>query len=178
MRPAKGFLCAVCALAVLALAATAGAATRQVVFPIDDTFQDEFATEGCGFDVFVHVEGSVRIQLILDEGRNVVREVDTFVGSVTYYSDTGSFSFPLAQPAMLDYGEGAEIGSTATVKVVGLAGHVPGLISTDAGYILFTGTVTGFFEGVPDVEFSDLIVQYGNWNTSEDIITAICTALS
>jgi hypothetical protein len=180
MRPSKAFLSALCALAVLVLAATAGAATRVVSFPIDVTFQDEDFTEFCGFDVFIHVEGTVRATLVLDEEGDVVREIDTASATLTTFSDTGSFSFPLAQPVIFDYGEGAEIGSTATIKIVGLGGHVPGSIASDAGIIIGTGTVFDFSpEGIPIVDFDgEVTFEHGNSESGEDIGTAVCAALS
>ena len=125
MRPSKVFLCALCALAVLAMAATAEKASRVLTFPIHDTFQDEGFSEFCGFDVFIHIEGQTRVMLKVNREGGVVREVDTFSATLTTFSDTGSFSFPLAQPIMFDYGEGAEIGSTATIKIVGFGGMFP-----------------------------------------------------
>ena len=181
MRPVKAFLCALCVLAVLALAATAGAASRQVTFPVDDTFQDEYHSDVCGFDVFINIKGTARVTLVLDADGDVVREIDTFSGFVKYTSDTGSFSFPLAQPIIFDYGEGAEIGSTATIKLVGLSGHATGEIASDAGIIVLTGTVTGFDEvaGIPIVDFDgDVTFQHGNFEAGEDIDAAICAALS
>jgi hypothetical protein len=158
----------------------AAARSQQVTFPIDDTFTDEGASEACGFDVTVHIEGTVRVTLILDQDGNVVREIDTLQGgTLTYSSATGSFSFPTAQPIIFDYGEGAEVGSEATIQIVGLAGHVPGLIPSDAGLILLSGEVDGFDEfGIPLVDFQDLVVQHGNFESQERIFGAICAALS
>jgi hypothetical protein len=180
MRLSKAFLCALCALAVLAMAATAGAATRHLSFPVDDTFQDEGLTDLCGFDVFINIKGTARVQLFLDDAGNVVREIDTFSGFVTYTSDTGSFSFPLAQPITFDYGAGAEIGSTATIKLVGLSGHATGFIASDAGIIILTGTVVDFSpEGIPIVDFDgEVTFIHGNFESGEDIGEAICAALS
>jgi hypothetical protein len=180
MRPLKAFLCALSALAVLALAATAGASVQRVSFPVDDTFVDEYLTDVCGFEVTIHVEGTVRVLLKLDEEGDVVSEIDTFSGSLTFSSDTGSFSFPLAQPVFFDYGEGAEIGSTATIKVVGLFGHVPGFIPSDAGIIILTGTVVAFDEsGIPLVDFDgEVTFEHGNFQGGEEVDAAICAALS
>lgn len=180
MRPSKVFLCALCALAVLAMAATAGAASRVLTFPIDDTFQDEGFSEFCGFDVFIHVEGQTRVVLKVNQEGDVVREVDTFSATLTTFSDTGSFSFPLAQPIMFDYGEGAEIGSTATIKIVGFGGHVPGLIPSDAGIIILTGTVVDFSpEGIPIVDFNgEVTFEHGNEESGEAHGAAVCGALS
>ena len=180
MRPLKAFSCAFCALAVLALAATAGAASRHLSFPVDETFQDEFHSDVCGFDVFINIKGTARVQLLLDADGDVVKEIDTFSGFVTYTSDTGTFRFPLAQPIIFDYGEGAEIGSTATIKLVGLSGHATGHIASDAGIIILSGTVVDFDEfGIPIVDFDgEVTFQHGNFEAGEDIDAAICAALS
>jgi hypothetical protein len=167
-------------LVALAFAATAAARSQQMTFPIDDTFTDEGASEACGFDVTVHIEGTARVTLILDAEGNVLREIDTVQGgTVTYSSATGSFSFPLAQPIIFDYGEGAEVGSEVTIKVVGLFGHVPGFIPSDAGLLILTGEVIEFDEfGIPIVDFQDVVVEHGNHESEERIFGAICAALS
>jgi hypothetical protein len=59
--------------------------------------------------------------------------------------ENGSFSF-IAAPANFDYGSGATIGSTAIASFPGLQGHVPGLISSDAGLVRVSGTVVAFDE--------------------------------
>jgi hypothetical protein len=56
----------------------------------------------------INVKGTARATLFLDAEGDVVKEIDTFSGFVTYTSDTGTFRFPLAQPIIVDYGEGAE----------------------------------------------------------------------
>jgi hypothetical protein len=162
------------------LAATAGASVQRLSFPIDDTFQDEYHSDVCGFDVTIHIEGTARVLLTLDADGEVVNEIDTFSGFITYSSDTGSFSFPLTQPIMFDYGQGAEIGSTATIKIVGLFGHVPGLIPSDAGIVILSGTVVDFSpEGIPNVDFNgEVTFQRGNFEEGDRIDAAICTALS
>lgn len=166
-------------LVALALAATAAARSQQVTIPIDDTFQDELASEACGFDVTVHIEGTLLVTLILDQEGDIVREIDRFQGgTVTYSSATGSFSFP-TQTVIFDYGEGAEIGSEATIKIVGLFGHAPGFIPSDAGLLILTAEVTGFDEfGIPGVDPQDVLVQHGNFESEERILGAICAALS
>ena len=180
MRPSKVFLCALCALAVLAMAATAGAASRVLTFPIDDTFQDEGFSEFCGFDVFIHIEGQTRVVLKVNQEGGVVREVDTFSATLTTFSDTGSFSFPLAQPIMFDYGEGAEIGSTATIKIVGFGGHVPGSIPSGRGHHHCHGDGGRLLaEGIPIVDFNgEVTFEHGNEESGEAHGAAVCGALS
>jgi hypothetical protein len=180
MRLSKVFLWVLCPLAVLALAATAGASVQRFSFPIDDTFQDQGFSEFCGFDVFIHVEGKTRVLLKLDQKGDVVSELDTFTATLTTFSDTGSFSFPLAQPIRFNYGEGAEIGSTTTIKIVGFGGHVPGSVASDAGILVLTGTVVDVSpEGIPIVDFNgEVIFERGNSESGEDVGNAVCAALS
>jgi hypothetical protein len=180
MRPSKAVFCALCTLAVLGLAATAGASAQRVSFPIDDTFVDEQLAAECGFEVTTHVAGTVRVLLTLNADGHVAKEIDTFSGFVTFSSDAASFSFPIAQPVFLDYGEGAEIGSTATIKLAGLLGHVPGFIASDAGIIILSGTVLGFDDlGLPIVDFSgEVTFEHGSRQGGERVDAAICAALS
>ncbi len=175
----RGLLVGILALlGAMALASTASARSQHYTFPIEDEFVAEGLSDVCGFEVRGSVQGTVRVTLILDREGNVVREVDTFTGTFTFSSDNGSFSFPLAQPAIFDYGEGAELGGTATVTLVGLAGHVPGFIPSDAGRLVFQGTIVGFDENIPIVEDFELLDQRGNFQEGEEIDAAICAALS
>jgi hypothetical protein len=180
MRPLKVFLCALCALAVLALAATAGAGVQRYSFPIDETFVDEYHSDICGFEVTIQIDATAHVLLTTDANGNVVSEIDTITGLITWMSDTGSFKFPLNQPIMFDYGEGAEIGSTATIKILGLFGHATGEIPSDAGILILTGTVVGFSpEGIPEVDFNgEVTFQHGNFEEGDVIDQAICSALS
>ena len=90
-------------------------------------------------------------------------------------------SFPF-QTAIFDYGAGAQVGSTFTAKFVGLFGHVPGVIASDAGQLVLTGgVVTGFDEnGIPllDFETAEVLVEHGNFENQEDVQAAICGTLT
>jgi hypothetical protein len=71
------------------------------------------------------------------------------------------------------------IGSTATFQFVGLFGHVPGIIDSDAGRLQIVGVVEGFDEfGIPEVEGTEVIFESGNVNSGEEIDAAICAALT
>jgi hypothetical protein len=111
----------------------------------------------------------------------LVREIDPAGGGTVTFSapETGnSFSFPLGA-TIIDYGAGAQVGSTFTARSVGLFGHVPGLIASDAGQVSFTGVVFGFEEnGSPLLDFRDVLVKHGNGESSEDVAAAICGALT
>jgi hypothetical protein len=176
MRTATALLVTACALA---LAATAGASVQHLSFPLDATFQDDL-TEVCGFDVFMRIEGTARVGLTVDDEGEVLREMDTVSGTITYFSATGSFSLPPASRIFYDYGAGAQVGSTATIKLVGLIGHVPGFLASDAGIIIATGTVVGFGDfGIPIVAFDGPIsFEHGHFHDQDRIDATICAALS
>jgi hypothetical protein len=111
----------------------------------------------------------------------LVKEVDpSGGGTVTFAAPlTGnSFSFPF-QPAIIDYGAGAAVGSTFTMKLVGLFGHVPGLVASDAGQLILSGVVEGFDDnGSPQLETTDFVLQHGNRESGEDVNAAICSVLT
>lgn len=172
--------------AVLLAALGAGATTaapraEQVHIAVNDVFVDEFLSQACGFEVTVSVIGDLQVTLIRNNEGLIVREIDRAGGAkVTFSSANGSFSFH-ASPSQWDYGSGAVVGSTAIVSFPGLQGHVPGLIASDAGLVRLTGTVGGFDEfGIPFVDFenAEVLIDVGNRNTQEEIIGAICSALS
>jgi hypothetical protein len=169
------------ALALLAATPGSAAQARQISIDINDSFQDADLTATCGVDVFIDFVANLKVTLVYNKDGLVVRELDhAGNGTVTYRSpDTGkSFSFPI-QPSQWDYGSGAVIGSTATFQFVGLFGHVPGLIDSDAGRLKIVGVVTGFDEfGIPLVEGIDLIAESGNVNSDEEIDAAICAGLT
>ena len=179
MRQVKVLLGIACA--ALLMAASSSATARQVHVTIDNHFQDPFLTEACGVDVFVDVVADLQVTLVYNSDGLVVREIDRAGGgTVTYRSpDTGkSFSFAF-QPSQWDYGSGAVVGSTATVSFTGLFGHVPGRLSSEAGLFRFLGIVTGFSEeGIPEVEFQEVIADRGNRHSGEEIVAAICEELT
>ena len=170
--------------AVLVAALGAGATTaapraEQIHIAINDVFVDDFFSEACGFEVTISVVGDLQVTLIRNEEGLIVREIDRIGGArVTFSSANGSFSFPTA-PSQWDYGSGAVIGSQVVVSFAGLQGHVPGVISSDAGLVRLSGTVEGFDEfGIPLVEFNEVIKDVGHSNGQEETVAAICDRLS
>jgi hypothetical protein len=154
---------------------------RHVRVVIDETFVNEVTTEACGTTVVNSVEGTLNVTLLYNQAGLIAKEIDpSGGGTVTFTAPrTGnSFSFPF-NTAIIDYGAGAAVGSTFTAKFVGLIGHVPGFISSDAGQVIVTGVVTGFDEnGLPELDFRDVQVQHGNFHSQEEILAAICAALT
>jgi hypothetical protein len=168
-------------LALFAVGPSNAARAEQIHIAIDDHFQSEFLSEQCGFDVVIDVVADLQVTLVYNSSGLVVQEIDRAGGgTITFASpDTGkSFSFPF-QPSQWDYGSGAVVGSPVTVSFTGLFGHVPGLLSSDAGLFRFLGVVEGFDEfGIPEVEFVDVIADRGNRGSGEEINAAICAALT
>jgi hypothetical protein len=162
-------------------AATTSAKAEQIHITLDDHFQSAFLSEECGFDVFVDLVGNLKVTLVRNKSGLVVRELDSVGGGrQTFRSpDTGkSFSFPI-QPSHWDYGSGAVVGSPVIVSFTGLGGHIPGVISSDAGLFRFLGVVDGFDEfGIPVVDFVEVISDRGHRNDQEEVVAAICSALS
>ena len=175
------------AAALLALVgARASQAERAVhfndVIDVSETFDAQFLDEQCGFDVTVTLSGSLDVTLFYNDAGLVEREIDTFGGGTTTFSSPyGSFSIPMALTQEFIYPGGATLGSTATVRNHGLFGHVPGFIASDAGLeIIMNAVVVGFSpEGIPDVDGTgSVFIEHGNRESGEDIVNAICAALS
>jgi hypothetical protein len=174
-------------LAVLGLLVAAPAEAqraRHVRVVVDESFTDEFWTETCGTEVVITLEATLNVTLLYNDEGLIVKEIDPSGGGTVTFSapeTDNSFSFPF-QTAIFDYGAGAQVGSTFTVKFVGLFGHVPGVISSDAGQLVLTGgVVTGFDEnGIPllDFETAEVLVEHGNFENPEDVQAAICGTLT
>jgi hypothetical protein len=173
-------LLSVVAAALIAVGTSAGAQAVHVPISIDDHFEATVLSDACGFDVFVDVVADLKVTLVFNQSGLVVREIDTAGGGTITYSspETGnSFSFAF-QPSQWDYGSGAVLGSSVIVSFTGLQGHATGFIDSDAGLFRFEGVVTSFENGVPFVDFVDVIADRGNRNSGEEITAAICAALT
>jgi hypothetical protein len=181
----RAALVALIALLGLLVAAPADAQrARHVTINVQDTFVNDFWTETCGTTVVTSVEGTLHVTLLYNEEGLIVKEIDPSSGLTWTFTAplTGnSFSYP-ANTAIFDYGAGAEVGSTFTAKFVGLGGHVPGVIASDAGLVIVAGgVVEGFDEfGIPliDFETAELVVEHGNRESFEDVAAAICGTLT
>jgi hypothetical protein len=141
------------------------------------------AGELCSFDVTITISGALDVTLIYNDAGLVIREIDTTPAAIaTYSSANGSFNIPQAITGIFTYPGGATVGSTVNWTASGLFGHVPGFIASDAGIdIISNGVVVGFLPGgVPLDAFTDqtTVVSHGNRESSDDIVAAICAALS
>ena len=171
---------------VLGLGAAAPAEAQQAKhlrIVIDESFANPGVTEACGTPVVTSMEATLNVTLLYNQAGLIVKEIDPSGGGTVTFTATesgNSFSFPFST-TIIDYGEGAAVGSTFTATFVGLFGHVPGFISSDAGQVVVTGVVTGFDEnGSPllEFDFDEILLQHGNRASDEQILAAICAALT
>ena len=82
---------------------------------------------------------------------------------------------------IIDYGAGAEVGSTFTAKFAGLFVNVPGIHAAGGLEIITGGVVIGFDEnGLPLLDFGDIevLVDHVNLPSAEELDAAICGALT
>jgi hypothetical protein len=176
-----GFLALIGVLALIVVAPATAAQARHLTIEIHESFPSDFLSSACKTDVVVSFDATLNVTLVYNQAGLLVQEVDPSGGGKVTFSAplTGkSFSFPF-QPAIIDYGSGATVGSTFTMKLVGLFGHVPGLVASDAGQLILTGVVEGFEEnGSPLLEITDFVLQHGNRESGEDVNAAICSALT
>jgi hypothetical protein len=173
-------------VAALGVAATAGAGKPLMVKGVDisDSFVQPQLSAACGFTVTIGFSARASVTLWTDSSGLVVRELDTAPGSkVTYSSPNGSFSFEGNLVAHAEYPEGATVGAPATVKLTGLLGHAPGFISSDAGQIVIEGATVVDFDvvdgvSIPFTDGGDVTIAHGNSNSEDEVVAAICAALS
>lgn len=154
---------------------------QHVPIHINESFESDFWTQTCGTTVLISVDASLNVTLLYNRAGLIAKEIDPAGGGKTTFTApvTGkSFSYPF-QPGIIDYGAGAKVDSNFTLMSVGLNGHVPGLIASSAGQTVITGMVFGFDEnGIPLLDFQEVLLQHGNFQSSEDINAAVCGALT
>ena len=179
---AKGGVLAVIAVLALIVAAPTGAGqARHLTIDIHESVPSAFLSNACKTDVVVSFDATLNVTLVYNQTGLLVKEVDPSGGGRVTYSAPlmgNSFSFPF-QPVIIDYGAGATVGSTFTMKLVGLFGHVPGLVASDAGQLIVSGVVEGIDEnGSTQLEITDFVLEHGNRESGDDVTAAICTALT
>jgi hypothetical protein len=175
------------AAALVALVGAGASSAQRAVhlsnaIDLNESFEAEDLSEQCGFPVTITFSGELDVTLIYNEEGLVVREIDTAPAArTTFSSPYGSFSFPSALTLIFTYPGGATLGGTANVTFSGLFSHVTGLPS-DAGIdIVGDAVVIGFTpEGIPDVAFAEetTFISHGNRESEENVVSAICSALS
>jgi hypothetical protein len=173
------------ALAVVALVTTASATSAPRVVHIKGvdagfSFENEFFSEVCGFEVTGTVSGTANVTLFLDSSGTVVREIDSYGSSSVTFSGNGqSFRFPgsFALSVRTIYPEGATLGAPAILTITGLLGHVRGS-GADAGQDVGTATVVDFSpEGIPLTNNFELVSSRGNRESGEDVAARVCAVL-
>lgn len=149
--------------------------------PVDLTFQDDYLTDFCGFEVLFSLVGTLKSTLYYDRSGNIIREVDTQPGfTLSFHSpETGkSFSFPFAAILRTEYPDGAALGSESISYGGGLFLKVPG-IPANAGYGGYTGVVVDHTpSGVPIIAFTGIISSVGHENDGDEVDAAFCSALA
>jgi predicted aconitase with swiveling domain len=179
--PRAALVAFIAVLGLLVAAPADAQQARHVTINVEDTFVSDFWTETCGTEVVISIEGTLQVTLLYNQEGLIVKEIDPSSGLTITFSApaTGnSFSFP-TNTAIFDYGAGAEVGSTFTAKLVGQFGHVPGAIANDAGQVILSGVVVGFDEfEIPIVDFTEVLVMHGNFESREDVEAAICGTLT
>jgi hypothetical protein len=180
-RAKGGVLAVIVVLALIVAAPTGAGQAGHLTIDIHESFPSAFLSNACKTDVVVSFDATLNVTLVYNQAGLLVKEVDPSGGGRVTYSAplTGnSFSFPF-QTAVIDYGTGATVGSTFTMKLVGLFGHVPGLVASDAGQLIVSGVVEGFDEnGSPQLEITDFVLEHGNRESGDGVTAAICTALT
>jgi hypothetical protein len=166
-------------VASLLFAATGAAAPpTRITFAFDDTFPS-FLSAVCGFDVFVHLEGTATSTLFFDPTGTLNREIDTQPSLTITFSapSTGkSFSYPAAGAFIQDYSNGGVVGSPAIATVTGVLNGT-GSTAPNAGKLVFNAVVVATTpEGIPVVDFTSEISTSGHFN--DDLAAARCAALS
>jgi hypothetical protein len=179
--------CATAIVAGLATAAALAAGPAQatppshVSEPVDLTYQDDYLTDFCGFEVLFSLVGTLKATLRYDRSGNIISEIDTQPDlALTFHSpETGrSFSFPFAAINRTDYTDGAALGSETISYGGGLFLKVPG-ISANAGHAVFSGVVIDHTpSGIPIVAFTGVITSVGHETDPDATDAAFCEALA
>jgi hypothetical protein len=163
---------------VFSSSGTANPPTR-FTFSLDDTFPALATSAVCGFDVFVHIEGTATAQLFYDQNGVLIRELDTNPSLQTTFfapSTGASFTFPAGGSFVQDYVNGTAIGSTLVATLTGYIGGT-GSTAPNAGRIVFESVIVDISpEGIPVVDLVSEISSSGHFN--EDTAAARCAALS
>jgi hypothetical protein len=165
--------------ALLAMMIAGPAAAQRAVhitgIPIAFSGVDDYLTDVCGYEVIFTLTGTASATLVNNDAGLIIREVDTAPAARKTFSGNGtSFSYQGNTIAVTSYPEGATIGAPAEVISTGFWGK-PGSIA-NAGPDIISGHVVAFTaEGVPLVEFDELLASHGP--RPADFAGDICGAL-
>jgi hypothetical protein len=175
-------LVALLALGGGTLAATPAWATPPQHFhtQLNISERDDALSEACGFDVFFVFAANVNTTLFYDQGGTLVRQIATFpTGTLGFAAPSTGKSIGSSSVSVLiaDYTGGGAVGTAAVARVTGLTFMLqPGVMLT--GRQVFDAVVVDHTpEGVPVLEFTNLISESGNF-FSGDAAPLVCAALS
>ena len=185
MRRRIGLLASLVALlalggGLLAAAPAWATLTKHFQFPLSDSSRNDDLSAACGFDVFDVLAGNVGTTLFYDQSGTLIREIDTGPSLTLSFAapSTGkSIGSRVAAPVITDYTGGGAVGTPAVVRFTGLQLMLgPGVMFT--GRQVFDAVVIDHSpEGIPIIEFTNLISQSGNFFTG-DTAPLVCAALS
>lgn len=147
---------------------------------VNFSFRDDDLSAACGFDVFDVFAGNADVTLLYDQSGTLIREIDTFPAftfSFTAPSTGKSIGSRSATVHITDYTGGGAVGTPAVTRVTGMQLMLqPGVMF--AGSQVFDAVVVDHSpEGIPIIEFTNLISQSGNF-FSGDTTPLVCAALS
>jgi hypothetical protein len=167
---------------VLVAAAAAGPPVKTTI-AVDSTFQSAFWSSACGVPVFIHQEGTIEITLVTDS--NVIREVDTFpaftrtVFSPADQGGTGkSFTYKTPAPIHFLYPEGTELGAPALIVGLGVFDRAAPGGPVIAGREVDSAVIVDHIDGVPLVDFVDVLSTAGHFPEFEAFVEARCAFLT
>jgi hypothetical protein len=148
--------------------------------PFNFSFRDDALSDACGFDVFGVGAGPIDVTLLYDQSGTLIREIDTFpTFTFSFTAPSTGKSIGSASPVVgiTDYTAGGADGTPAVARLTGLNLMLqPGVMFT--GRQVFDAVVVDHSpEGIPIIEFTNLISQSGNF-FSGDTAPLVCAALS
>lgn len=165
--------------ALLAITIAGSVAAQQAVhitgIPIAVSYEDVFLSDACGYEVTFTLTGTGSATLVYNDAGLIIREVDSEPAArITFSGNGNSFSYPSNAILVTSYPQGATIGAPAQSIETGFFGK-PGAIP-NAGPAILLGHVVGFTaDGVPIIEFDELLASHGPRPT--DFAADICAAL-
>jgi hypothetical protein len=153
-------------LVVAALAVTTAVAAqpagaikpKKVSFPVEISYEIPELTEGCGVEVWFHLEGTFKGLVYHDKSGGIVREVnsqpDTWI--MLYSPETGeSIRNPFATRFHYRYPEGTDPGDRVVIVATGYLEKLPGLPARAGRTVFPNGELISVDDGVPIVDYGE-----------------------
>jgi hypothetical protein len=147
-------------------------------FAVDEVVFAPRTSDACGFPVYHHDVGTVRVVLFKDAVGVVVRETDQSLVMSTWFSpDTGN-AFTIPGPAQIHtFYDGNRVGDAAVAILTGLQTGAPGVVT--AGEVIIPSVVTGIGPlGIPDIDQVAPLTVHGSFPEAAALLEARCAALA